>query len=76
MWIQDIETNQWYRTVSSGFLNLTFVIKTEDNLYVLGLLNNKSSDIKLCSSNIAQAKQQSNDHIRHAFNLKRNIHND
>lgn len=67
MWKYDSVDNSWYRRVTSGFLVLTFIIREEAFLYVLRLLENRSSCITLCTDSIEMAKQNANAHIKHAL---------
>ena len=67
MWKYDSVDNRWYRLVTSGFLTLTFTLEIQDDLFLLKLLDNRSSTIKLCASSIEHAKQSANEHIKHAL---------
>lgn len=65
MWKKD-SNNEWSRTVTSGFLVLTFVLKIENGLFVLNLLGTENKRTFYVSS-ISQALSESNDLINDAL---------
>ena len=66
MWKESLN-NEWrVKTVTSGFLNLTFILEIDHGKYVLSLLGTENKRV-LDAVNISQALSESNDLINDAL---------
>lgn len=67
MWKKYPKTNNWYKTVSSGFLNLTFVIRPKGQIHELFLEDLPENYVEVFSSDLAEVRIVADQHIKHAL---------